>query len=525
MAELSPPADEEQMEVDQDQMEASTDTAVVRVDISWPDVDFPEKLSFVLYAALHIMFNKDLQISCEIRSLDVMDTPHSVMVTISPASVLSRLLDLRFAKLTLTELNEMVRVSFSQPGSPFNSRDQKKMPVPASGLVYPSGSKPQDQGAIKKKPQHHQGANGSLSSAGPIGNTQNAGSAHWQSKEDRDEETHTARYSKRPIQEDLMECRVPVCHYSHLSSAYRKEMDDIQEKFGVKFKDAVLVSIEANDQKQKELANQAFTELVQRCCLNFEIVTLPMYNLEPDNLTEMLKKIQKDEESKLELSVSAKGYRLSGPREIVEEFLKRNLPTTAAGASRDKQAAADEEDLCPICLDKFTNKKKLGCSHVFCSSCLDGAVKSMGPQCPVCKEIFGQVVGDQPKGTMTYDVIRARLPGFSKCDTIVINYSIPDGMQTERHPNPGKRFSGTERRAYLPNNREGNEVLELLKRAFAQKLIFTVGVSRTTGLSDTVIWNDIHHKTSQWGGPTGFGYPDHGYLLRVKEELKAKGIK
>uniref|UniRef100_A0A3B3RZQ8 E3 ubiquitin-protein ligase n=1 Tax=Paramormyrops kingsleyae TaxID=1676925 RepID=A0A3B3RZQ8_9TELE len=187
--------------------------------------------------------------------------------------------------------------------------------------------------------------------------------------------------------------------------------------------------------------------------------------------------------------------------------------------------AADEEDLCPICLDKFTNKKKLGCSHVFCSSCLDGAVKSMGPQCPVCKEIFGQVVGDQPKGTMTYDVIRARLPGFSKCDTIVINYSIPDGMQTERHPNPGKRFSGTERRAYLPNNREGNEVLELLKRAFAQKLIFTVGVSRTTGLSDTVIWNDIHHKTSQWGGPTGFGYPDHGYLLRVKEELKAKGIK
>lgn len=308
---------------------------------------------------------------------------------------------------------------------------QKKMPVPASGLVHPGGSKPQDKGAIMKKPQQHQAANGTLSSA--IGNTQNAGSAHWQSKKGSDEETHKAKYSKRPIQQDLVECRVPVCHYSHLSSAYKKEMDNIEEKFGVKFKDVVLVSIEANDQKNKELAYQAFTELVQRCCLNFEIVHLPMASLQPDNLTEMLKEIQKDEEAKLEFSLSAQGFHLSGPRESIKKFLERNMSTTAAGASRDKQAADDEEDMCPICLDKFTNKQKLGCSHMFCSSCLDGAVKSMGPQCPVCKKIFGQVVGDQPNGTMTYDIIRFKLPGFPKCDTIVINYSIPDGIQTVRN--------------------------------------------------------------------------------------------
>ncbi|CAB1459325.1 unnamed protein product [Pleuronectes platessa] len=40
-----------------------------------------------------------------------------------------------------------------------------------------------------------------------------------------------------------------------------------------------------------------------------------------------------------------------------------------------------------------------------------------------------------------------------------------------------------------------------------------------------VTWNDIHHKTSQSGGPENYGYPDPDYLSRVREELKAKGIK
>lgn len=70
----------------------------------------------------------------------------------------------------------------------------------------------------------------------------------------------------------------------------------------------------------------------------------------------------------------------------------------------------------------------------------------------------------------------------------------------EKHPNPGKRYHGVNRSAYLPNNKEGNEVLALLKKAFEQKLIFTVGTSRTTGMDDQVTWNDIHHKTSVDGG-------------------------
>ena len=82
------------------------------------------------------------------------------------------------------------------------------------------------------------------------------------------------------------------------------------------------------------------------------------------------------------------------------------------------------------------------------------------------------------------------------------------------HPNPGQRYSGIGRVAYLPDNREGNEVLRLLKRAFDQKLIFTVGTSRTTGQDNQVTWNDIHHKTSTTGGQQGYSRQISWFFLK-----------
>ncbi|XP_029631358.1 E3 ubiquitin-protein ligase DTX3L isoform X3 [Salmo trutta] len=184
-----------------------------------------------------------------------------------------------------------------------------------------------------------------------------------------------------------------------------------------------------------------------------------------------------------------------------------------------------EDDNCPICMDRFINKMKLSCSHEFCTDCLKKAVEFSGPSCPLCKNVFGKVEGDQPEGTMkvTHDRYRS-IPGYYGYSVVVIDYDIPSGKQTKKHSNPGKGFHGARRTAYLPDNQEGNEVLKLLKRAFDQKLIFTVGTSRTTGTDDCVTWNDIHHKTSIDGGAQGFGYPDPDYLSRVKNELKAKGI-
>ncbi|XP_042073457.1 uncharacterized protein LOC102292484 isoform X3 [Haplochromis burtoni] len=187
--------------------------------------------------------------------------------------------------------------------------------------------------------------------------------------------------------------------------------------------------------------------------------------------------------------------------------------------------AGDQKDeRCPICLDKFENKKQLKCKHEFCKDCLRRAQEANGPICPICRVVFGKIVGDQPDGRMSHQILTIPLPGYSDCGTIMISYEIPSGTQTEKHPNPGQRYFGIRRQAYLPDNKEGNEVLRLLKKAFGQKLIFTIGTSRTTGMDGQVTWNDIHHKTSTSGGPDCFGYPDPEYLSRVKEELKAKGI-
>ncbi|XP_049978351.1 protein mono-ADP-ribosyltransferase PARP14-like [Alexandromys fortis] len=132
--------------------------------------------------------------------------------------------------------------------------------------------------------------------------------------------------------------------------------------------------------------------------------------------------------------------------------------------------------------------------------------------------------GNQPDGTMTFTTSRQSLPGYEDCGTIEIQYIMGSGIQTNEHPNPGKPYSGTRRTAYLPDTQEGRHVLGLLREAFKNRLIFTVEDSRVPGVSDVVTWNDIHHKTSTFGGPGNFGYPDPHYLTRVKAELKAKGI-
>jgi len=123
---------------------------------------------------------------------------------------------------------------------------------------------------------------------------------------------------------------------------------------------------------------------------------------------------------------------------------------------------------------------------------------------------------------MTQKVLHRSLPGYEGFNTIQISYYIPNGVQGQEHPNPGRSFTGTSRTAYLPDTYEGREVLELLQKAFNARLTFTVGTSVTSGAQNVVVWNDIHHKTSMHGG--AYGYPDPTYLQRVKEDLAAKGI-
>lgn len=67
-------------------------------------------------------------------------------------------------------------------------------------------------------------------------------------------------------------------------------------------------------------------------------------------------------------------------------------------------------------------------------------------------------------------------------------------------------------------------MLNLLKVAWDRKLTFTIGTSVTTGAVDTVVWNEIHHKTESNSNHSGHGYPDPYYLDRVLLELAAQGV-
>jgi deltex-like protein len=206
-----------------------------------------------------------------------------------------------------------------------------------------------------------------------------------------------------------------------------------------------------------------------------------------------------------------------------------------------------EREKCPICLCEFyddvdpDNKnfvlqpiqvylnheidvvKLFRCEdHFYHVECLNNLIKDKnggGFKCAMCQKIYGILKGTMPPGTMTARISKSsRCDGYPKDNTIVISYHIPSGYQN------GKSFSGTSRTCYLPNNKEGREVLALLKIAFDRKLTFVVGTSVTTGQKNTVVWNGIHHKTNLSGGTNYYGYPDSTYFNRVKEELAAKGV-
>ncbi|NWW55348.1 DTX3L ligase, partial [Pedionomus torquatus] len=184
-----------------------------------------------------------------------------------------------------------------------------------------------------------------------------------------------------------------------------------------------------------------------------------------------------------------------------KKYNSRQYNTLSSEGQSKAKAEEDDKDACPICMERIKEKEILTkCKHAFCKSCIKQAM-TYKQACPVCNTIYGIVEGNQPEGTMSYRTLTASLPDYSGCGTIEITYTMQGGIQTSNHPNPGKPYGSTCRIAYLPDNKEGREILQLLQRAFNQKLIFTVGQSRTTGIGDVITWNDIHHKTSMFGGP------------------------
>ncbi|XP_032633921.1 putative E3 ubiquitin-protein ligase DTX2 isoform X3 [Chelonoidis abingdonii] len=209
-------------------------------------------------------------------------------------------------------------------------------------------------------------------------------------------------------------------------------------------------------------------------------------------------------------------------------------------------APADED--CIICMEKLASPSGYSdacecktikpeavgqltkCQHAFHLLCVlamyANGNKDGSLQCPSCKTIYGEKTGTQPKGKMEVSTFTQSLPGHQDCGTIQIVYSISRGIQGPEHPNPGMPYTarGFPRYCYLPDNEKGRKVLDLLRVAWKRRLIFTVGTSSTTGESNTVVWNEIHHKTEMDTNLSGHGYPDPNYLDNVLAELAAQGV-
>ncbi|XP_058850730.1 E3 ubiquitin-protein ligase DTX1-like [Acipenser ruthenus] len=235
-------------------------------------------------------------------------------------------------------------------------------------------------------------------------------------------------------------------------------------------------------------------------------------------------------------------------RKTKKKHLKKGKnPEDVVKRYMEKVKMVPDED-CTICMERLTTSsgyegvlshkgiksdlvgKLSKCGHIYHLLCLvamyNNGNKDGSLQCPTCKAIYGEKTGTQPPGKMEFHVIPHCLPGYPEFKTIRIVYDIPAGIQGTEHPNPGKKFSarGFPRHCYLPDLEKGRKVLKLLIVAWDRRLIFTIGTSNTTGESDTVVWNEIHHKTEFGSNLTGHGYPDPKYLSNVLAELSAQGV-
>ncbi|XP_051891383.1 probable E3 ubiquitin-protein ligase DTX2 isoform X2 [Pristis pectinata] len=247
-------------------------------------------------------------------------------------------------------------------------------------------------------------------------------------------------------------------------------------------------------------------------------------------------------------SIPALPIQLNGPNNVFPAFAEIvKDPEEVVKKYMTRIEEHPDED-CIICMEKLSALsgydgmsrtrtiqsdavgKLARCGHVFHLLCMmamyENGNKDGSLQCPSCKTIYGEKTGTQPKGRMDIYLLPQSLPGYPDTGSIQIVYNIPHGIQGPEHPNPGKPYTarGFPRHCYLPYNDKGRQVLELLKVAWNRRLIFTVGTSSTTGETDTVVWNEIHHKTEKGSNVSGHGFPDPNYLDNVLGELAAQGV-
>lgn len=189
---------------------------------------------------------------------------------------------------------------------------------------------------------------------------------------------------------------------------------------------------------------------------------------------------------------------------------------------------------CPMCMEELRHNNHnptvslTRCQHLMHLNCLNELIlsqqkdsqKSLYIECPICMSVYGEKIGNQPPGTMSWIVIPRSLPGHEGQNTIQITYNIASGIQTNEHPHPGRAFFavGFPRTCFLPDGILGRKILRYLKIAFDRRLLFSIGRSATTGREDVVLWNSVEHKTQY------SMFPDPQYMQRCMQQLVHLGV-
>ncbi|XP_064161186.1 uncharacterized protein LOC135237729 isoform X4 [Anguilla rostrata] len=265
-------------------------------------------------------------------------------------------------------------------------------------------------------------------------------------------------------------------HWQFINMVFEKQVMAIKQKFGVDFAvepAAGIVNVKAVPAKDQKFplachALRALEQLYQKGATN--ILACPLKNSMHSKVERIKGAFEKVcSQHPYVAAGDANGpWRLVGLAEhlrpaveevehllgeaVFSEEAKMRLqrpkssPTASGGAAASQAGVAED---CPICMDTLRDKKKLKCTHEFCRDCLEKSMESIGPCCPVCKEVFGKIEGNQPGGKMKFKKMKSGLPGFPDCGTIEIEYHIPDGIQTRNqrgHSTRERLNSGNYRR-------------------------------------------------------------------------------
>lgn len=114
-----------------------------------------------------------------------------------------------------------------------------------------------------------------------------------------------------------------------------------------------------------------------------------------------------------------------------------------------------------------------------------------------CKNISTSVVEQNIVSELYWESTYASFKCISH-SIFIVGLTLNPHIPQEKHPHPGQPYRGLRLCSYLPDNREGRQVLKLLDKAFNKQLLFTVATTQDG--ADMVTTAFIPLKTQPDGG-------------------------